>query len=304
MNSKISVFVLAAGMGSRYGGLKQMEGFGPNGETLIDYSIYDAINAGFDQIVFVIRPDMEESFKEIFIKKYEDKIEIKYVFQTLDMLPEWYEMNPERTKPWGTAHATLVAKDVLKNPFLIINGDDFYGSDAFKRGAKFLREECSEKEYGIVAYRLGNVLSDHGTVKRGICESKDGYLTSMVETFDIQKNEDGRISGVTWDGLAKTMQDNDLTNMNMFAVHNNVFDIFEKYFEDFLKEDRDPLKGEFLLPIELSKAINNDELEIKVVETSAEWFGVTYPDDAPIVREKLKKLVEDGVYPEDLLGSI
>lgn len=301
MNSKITMFVLAAGMGSRYGGLKQMEGFGPSGETIIDYSIYDAINAGFEKIVFVIRPDMEEAFREVFLHKYQDKIDIDYCFQTVDMLPDWYEKDPGREKPWGTGHALLCAKDVIEDPFLIINGDDFYGRESFEIAAKFLREECTEDTYAIPAYRLENVLSDAGTVKRGVCTVKDGVLVKIEETFDIARDESNEINGVTWDGKTmKSIKDDTLISMNMFCLHPSTFKEFEKGFNIFLKENTDAIKGEFLLPIELSRLIDEGRIEIKVLESKANWFGVTYPEDAEIVRVKLKELVEEGQYPKDL----
>lgn len=301
MQDKITVFVLAAGMGSRYGGLKQMEGFGPSGETIIDYSIYDAIKAGFDRVVFVIRPDMEESFREVFLHKYQDKIDIDYCFQTVDMLPDWYERDPERTKPWGTAHALLCARDLLNEPFLIINGDDFYGRESFEIGAEFLREKCDEDVYGIPAYRLENVLSDAGTVKRGVCNIEDGNLVDIKETFEIERDEEGTINGVTWDGNPmEDIPDGALVSMNMFCIHPSVFKRFEEKFDKFLKENEDELKGEFLLPTEFSGLIDEDIIEMKVLETPSTWFGVTYPEDAEIVRAKLKELVEKGEYPEDL----
>jgi NDP-sugar pyrophosphorylase family protein len=301
MNSKISVFVLAAGMGSRYGGLKQMEGFGPNGETLIDYSIYDAMKAGFDRIVFVIRPDMEEAFKEIFMSKYEDKIDISYVFQSLDMVPDWYKVNPERTKPWGTTHAVLVAKEALKEPFVIINGDDFYGKEAFEVAAKFLREECKEGLYANIVYRLENVLSDFGGVKRGICRMDDeGFLAELEEHFEVARKEDGTIEGESWKGGKNILKDGDLTSMNMFAVHHSIFDLLERDFHKFLKGDKGELKSEQILAFVFEDWISKGEIKMKALETTAPWFGVTVPDDAPIVREKLKNLVESGEYPKEL----
>jgi NDP-sugar pyrophosphorylase family protein len=288
-------------MGSRYGGLKQMEGFGPNGETIIDYSIYDAIKAGFDRVVFVIRPDMEEAFKEVFLEKYEDRIDIDYCFQTVDMVPEWYERDPERTKPWGTGHALLVAKEKINDPFLVINGDDFYGSESFNIAADFLRKEVTEDTYAIPAYRLENVLSDAGTVKRGVCTTKDGYLLSIDETFELERNEQGNINGVTWDGKPmKNLADDTPISMNMFCLHPSAFEKFENDFGEFLKENEDELNGEYLLPTELSGLINKGEIKMKVLETPAQWFGVTYPEDAEIVKAKLKELVEKGVYPENL----
>jgi len=301
MDSKITVFVLAAGMGSRYGGLKQMEGFGPNGETIIDYSIYDAIKTGFDKVVFVIRPDMKEEFKEIFLNKYDDKIKIEYCFQTVDMLPDWYKRNPERTKPWGTGHALLCARDAINKPFLIINGDDFYGRESFEISAKFLRDDCTEEIYAIPAYRLENVLSDAGSVKRGICTVRDDLLVGIQETFEMKRDEDGKINGVTWDGRpVKGIPDRALISMNMFCVHPEVFVKFAGKFGEFLKDNKDELQGEFLLPIIFSDLIDQKEIRMKVLETPSTWFGVTYPEDAEVVRTKLKELVEKGEYPENL----
>lgn len=301
MNNKISLFVLAAGMGSRYGGLKQMEGFGPNGETLIDYSIYDSIEAGFSKVVFVIRPDMEEVFREIFLNKYEDRIEIDYCFQTVDMLPNWYTLNPERVKPWGTVQALLVAKEKLTEPFLIINGDDFYGRESYIMASEFLKNECSDTTYAIPTYRLENVLSDVGGVKRGICTIKDGYLVSIEETFDLKRDKQGSINGIGRDGkLANNLMGNTPISMNMFCVHSSTFDKFERGFEEFLKENRDELTGEYLLSTQLSKLVQQGEIAMKVLDTPSQWFGVTYPEDGPIVREKLRDLVDRGQYPERL----
>jgi NDP-sugar pyrophosphorylase family protein len=280
-----------------------MEGFGPNGETIIDYSIYDAIKAGFDRVVFVIRPDMEEAFREVFLHKYQDKIDIDYCFQTVDMLPDWYERDPDRTKPWGTAHALLCARDLLNEPFLLINGDDFYGKESFKIAADFLREECKDDTYGIPAYRLENVLSDAGTVKRGICNIEEESLVDIKETFEIERDENGVINGVTWDGESMNdIPDGALVSMNMFCIHPSVFENFDKRFDEFLKNNEDELKGEFLLPIEFSNLIDQNIIEMKVLETPSTWFGVTYPEDAEIVRTKLKELVEKGDYPANLWG--
>ena len=302
MSQDITMFVLAAGLGSRYGGLKQMEGFGPNGETIIDYSIYDAIKAGFNKIVFVIRPDMEEAFREVFLHKYQDRIDIDYCFQTIDMLPNWFKKNPERIKPWGTGHALLCARDVIDEPFLIINGDDFYGKESFEIAAEFLKSECLDDTYAIPAYRLENVLSDAGTVKRGICTIKDGELVSIEETFEISRDENGEINGVTWDGKEmKNLDNGTLVSMNMFCVHPKAFERFSDKFEDFLKINEDELKGEFLLPIVFSELINQGNIKMKVFESPATWFGVTYPEDGDIVRKKLKELIDNGDYPENLL---
>lgn len=301
MNPRITLFVLAAGMGSRYGGLKQMEGFGPNGETLIDYSIFDAIHSGFDKVVFVIRPDMEDAFKEIFLSKYSDRIEIDYCFQSVDMVPDWYKLNPQRVKPWGTGHALLVAKEKIREPFLVINGDDFYGRESFKIGGEFLRNECNENTYAIPAYRLENVLSDVGGVKRGVCSTKDGYLVKIEETFDVLRDNQGNINGVTWDGKPmNNLAENTPISLNMFCLHPSSFDKFENGFDIFLKESIDELNSEYLLPVYLSELITKGEIKMKVLDTPAQWFGVTYKEDAQIVREKLRELVLKGEYPEKL----
>jgi NDP-sugar pyrophosphorylase family protein len=217
------------------------------------------------------------------------------------MLPDWYELNPERTKPWGTGHALLVAKDKIKEPFLVINGDDFYGRESFRIAADFLRNECTEDTYAIPAYRLENVLSDAGTVKRGVCTTKDGYLVRIDETFEVERDLEDKISGVTWDGKPmENLSDDTPISMNMFCLHPSAFEKFEKDFEKFLKKNEDELKGEYLLPVELSELIARGEIKMRVLETPAQWFGVTYKEDADIVREKLKELVEKGEYPETL----
>jgi NDP-sugar pyrophosphorylase family protein len=300
MNSKISLFVLAAGMGSRYGGLKQMEGFGPSGETIIDYSIYDAVRAGFDKFVFVIRPDMEEAFQEIFMEKYKNKIDISYVFQSLDMLPDWYKLNPERVKPWGTGQALLVAKDAIKEPSYVISSDDFYGKETFEIVAKFLREECSPELYSIPVYKLKNVLSEYGTVKRGICFTENGYLNHIEETFEVGRGEDGQIRGQKQTGESVDLEDETPAAMSSYGIHPSVFPNLEKRFDEFLRNLKDDLTGEYLLPEILSDMVQDKEIKIKILETDSDWFGVTYKEDGPIVRERLRQLVDKGIYPEKL----
>jgi dTDP-glucose pyrophosphorylase len=303
MNSKITLFVLAAGMGSRYGGLKQMEGFGPNGETMIDYSIYDAINAGFDKVVFVIRPDMEEDFKEVFMRKYENKIDTNYCFQTVDMVPNWYELNPERTKPLGTGHALLVGKDVVKEPAFVISSDDFYGGNTFNNAYRFLKKECTVEEYSIPVYRLKNVLSENGTVKRGICETREGYLINIEETFEVRRDSDGIIRGKKQTGEEVVLEEDSYVAMSAYCIHNSLFRYLEKRFFEFLKEIREDLRKEFLLPEILSDMVDAGLIRIRILESKEEWFGVTYPEDAEVVRRKLKKLVEQGKYPENLVKN-
>jgi NDP-sugar pyrophosphorylase family protein len=300
MNQQISLFVLAAGMGSRYGGLKQMEGFGPSGETIIEYSIYDAVRAGFGKFVFVIRPDMEEAFNDIFVKKYGDKIDISYIFQTVDMVPDHYKLNSERTKPWGTVHAVLVAKEAIQEPFLIINGDDFYGRHAFEMGAEFLRNKCSEDLYCLPAYCLENVLSENGEVKRGVCSVKDGKLESIVEAFEIKRDKNGSITGKTWDGEDLNLEDGTPISMNMFGVHQSIFGKLDRMFSEFLSDKESDLESEFILSNCFGEMIDNGEITMEVLETPGQWFGITYQEDAPVVREKLRNLVDKGVYPERL----
>jgi len=300
MEKNITLFVLAAGMGSRYGGLKQMEKFGPGGGTIIDYSIYDALSAGFNKVVFVIRPDMEEAFNDVFMSKYRWRIDISYVFQSCDKVPDWYKSSVEREKPWGTGHALLMGKDVIKEPCLIINGDDFYGREAFEISARFLSQECSEKLYGITTYKLKNVLSANGTVKRGICKVENGYLKEVEEVFEIERKEDGRIHGVKLDGAEVVLNDDDNVSMNMFSVYPNVFSHLEKRFGEFLKSMKDPLKDEFLLPEIFNEMISKGEMSFKAMQSDGEWFGVTYREDADYVRRRLKELSDMGVYPVDL----
>ncbi len=300
LKQQISLFVLAAGMGSRYGGLKQMEGFGPNGETLIDYSIYDAIQAGFTKVVFVIRPDMEEVFKEVFLSKYENKIDIQYVFQSVDKLPNWYELNNERTKPWGTGHALLMAKDVIKEPSLVINGDDFYGRESFEISSKFLKEECSKDIYSITTYKLKNVLSNNGSVKRGVCDIENEYLKSVNETFDIERKEDGSITGMSLNSEQVVLHDDDNISMNMFGIYPSAFEHLEKRFDEFLRKNKEDVTGEFLLPEIFNDMVNVGDIRMKVLQSSGKWFGVTYKEDGEIVRASLRELIKNGVYPEKL----
>jgi NDP-sugar pyrophosphorylase family protein len=301
MNQKISLFVLAAGMGSRYGGLKQMEGFGPNGETIIDYSIYDAVKAGFEKVVFVIRFDMEKDFKEVFMKRYEKKIDINYCFQDVNMVPDWYELNPERTKPWGTGHAFLMGKDLVKEPSFVISSDDFYGTSTFVNAYRFLREECTPELCSIPVYRLKNVLSEYGSVKRGICKTKDGFLLNIEETFEVRRDSDGIIRGSKQTGEEVVVDEDTYTAMSAYGIHHRLFEILEERFTKFLKKNiKDNMTQEYLLPEILSDMVKDGIIKIKILESEAEWFGVTYPEDGPVVREKIKDLVNRDIYPSKL----
>lgn len=295
--TKPTLIVLAAGMGSRYGKLKQMDGFGPNGETIIDYSIYDAIQAGFGKIVFIIREYFKEEFKASMDAKFGDKIELVYVTQELENIPGGIEVHPKREKPWGTAHAVWVAKDVVKEPFAVINADDFYGADAYHVLNKYLTEDITEN-YAVVAYYLENTLSEHGTVNRGVCYSnEDKYLTKVVECTKIQRDEDGVVRYPNETGGKNILKNDTLVSMNMWAFKPSYFDHVNQQFEDFLRAFGKELKSEFYIPSAVDKLINDGVLNVDVLDTNSSWFGVTYQEDKPIVMEKLNALIDGGAYP-------
>jgi len=298
--TKPTLIVLAAGMGSRYGKLKQMDGFGPNGETIIDYSIYDAIQAGFGKVVFIVREYFLEEFRYAMDPKFGDKIELVYVTQELDNIPSGIEVHPEREKPWGTAHAVWVAKDEVKEPFAVINADDFYGADAYKVLNDYLTEDKTDN-YAVVAYYLKNTLSDHGTVNRGVCYSnKEKYLTKVVECTKIQREDDGVVRYPNEDGSKIELSDDTLVSMNMWAFKPSYFDHVNSQFVDFLNSEGMELKSEFYIPSAVDKLINDGALNVDVLDTDSSWFGVTYQEDKPIVMEKLNALIEGGAYPERL----
>lgn len=298
-NIKPTLLVLAAGMGSRYGGLKQMDAFGPNGETILDYSIYDAIRAGYGKVVFVIRKSFERDFRNFFAGKFDDAIQVEFVFQELDDLPEGSNSYPDREKPWGTAHAVWVARNVIDEPFAVINADDFYGrmtfqvlSDHFNKG--------EGKEYVLVSYPLQNTLSDHGTVNRGVCSvNKDGYLQSIVETLKIAYNDEG---GIIYPDVAgqKPLSGETPVSMNFWGFYPDYFDYAEDYFVDFLKERGEEPKSEFFIPLLIEDLIKRQEKSVAVLSSDEAWFGVTYQEDKPIVIDKLNGLIKKGEYPEKL----
>ena len=301
---KPTLFLLAAGMGSRYGGLKQLDKLGPHGETIMDYSIYDAINAGFGKLVFVIRKDFEEDFRNIVLSKYEGHIPCELVFQALDALPEGFTCPAERTKPWGTNHAVMMGKDVIKEPFAVLNCDDFYDRDAFQVMGKWLSElpEGSTGKYAMVGFRVGNTLSESGTVSRGVCENDENHhLTSVVERTKIQR----------FDGVVKYLDDDDNwvaipdttpVSMNFWGFTPDYFAHSEEYFKTFLSEPKnmENLKSEFFIPLMVDKLIKDGTATCEVLDTTSKWFGVTYPEDRPEVVAKFQKLADDGVYPEKM----
>lgn len=296
---KPTLMILAAGMGSRYGGLKQLDRLGPSGETIMDYSIYDAKQAGFGKIVFVIRKSFEEEFKEIFVNKLQGQIEVELAFQELDNVPSGIAIPEGRTKPFGTGHAILVAKDVVKEPFVVINADDFYGAEAFKTACDFLLTKVSETKYAMCGYELGNTLSDFGTVSRGVCVlDSDDYLETVVERTSIS-NTEGRIT-YQEDDKAFELQSNDIVSMNFWAFDKSIFTHLEEKFTAFIKENSDNIKSEFYIPFVVDDLMKEGKVKAKVLKSNASWFGVTYKEDRPATVEKLQDLVKQGVYPEKL----
>ncbi len=297
---KPTLLILAAGMASRYGSMKQTEGFGPNDETIMDYSIYDAIRAGFGKVVFIIREDFAENFKAIFEKKLQGKIETAYVYQSLQSHVPEGQLPANREKPWGTGHAVLCAHEEIKEPFAVINADDFYGQDAFVKAADFLINKCDETTYAIIGYKLNNTLSDHGSVSRGVCEvDANNNLVTITERTKINKNEAGEI--VFDDGENKTMLPSDTTvSMNFWGFHPNVFNITKDMFTRFVAEQQENLKAEYFIPIIADAFIKEEGKTIDVIPTSAQWFGVTYKEDAPAVKASLDKLLAAKIYPENL----
>ena len=301
---KPTLFVLAAGMGSRYGGLKQLDGLGPNGETIMDYSIFDAIRGGFGKIVFVIRKDFEQDFREKIISKYENHIPVELVFQAIDDLPEGFTCPAERVKPWGTNHAVLMGKDVIKEPFAVINADDFYSRDAFAVIGKWLSElpEGQENKYCMVGFRVGNTLSENGSVARGICEKNEqGHLTTVVERTEIMR-VDGPICYKDEEGKWVAVEDNTPVSMNMWGFTPDYFKHSEEYFIEFLSDPKnmENLKAEFFIPLMVNKLINEQTATVEVLDTTSKWFGVTYAADRQGVVDKIQALIDAGEYPAKL----
>ena len=297
---KPTLFVLAAGMGSRYGGLKQIDGLGPSGETIMDYSVYDALRAGFGKVVFVIRKDFEEAFRKAVISKYADKVPCEVCFQSVDKVPEGCTFNPERTKPWGTNHAVLMAKGLINEPFAVINADDFYGRESFQVLADYLKSvEGTTGKYCMVGYRVANTLSENGSVSRGVCATdENGYLTDVVERTKIEKVGDKII--YTEDGVDTEISPNSPVSMNMWGFTPEYFEYVEKAFVEFLQARGQELKSEFYIPTLVNDMIRSGEATCKVLDTTSKWFGVTYAEDRPQVVMKINNLVKEGVYPEKL----
>jgi UTP-glucose-1-phosphate uridylyltransferase len=300
VNMKPTLLILAAGMGSRFGGLKQVEPVGPSGEAIIDYSIYDAIRAGFGKVVFIIRESFADAFKEKFDAKLKGKIEVEYVFQELDNLPEGFTLPEGREKPWGTAHAILVAKNVINEPFCALNADDFYGFNAYNVMAGFLTNSKNSEEFSMVGYYLNNTLSDFGSVSRGICSADENHnLIKIVETTKILKKEN-KIVSVEVDGSETSLTGNEIASMNMWGFKPSIFETLEQKFTKFLETEIHKPKSEMYIPSVVFEMIKEKTATVKVLEANSPWFGVTYQEDKPIVVEKIRALIAQGEYPEKL----
>lgn len=299
---KPTLLILAAGMASRYGSMKQTEGFGPNGETIMDYSIYDAIRAGFGKIVFVIRKDFADSFESVFNQKLQGKAEVRYVYQSLNSLTGVFIIPESRQKPWGTAHAILCAKDVIKEPFAVINADDFYGRDAFEKAAAFLQTDCNPEMHAIIGYDLSKTLSPNGTVSRGVCEvNGQQELVSITERTKIYAEGD-TIVYEDVNGKHEVPYHSSVS-MNFWCFDDSVFYLTKKMFAEFLKKHGQEEKSEFFIPLVADTFIKEELGAIKVIPTSSLWFGVTYKEDAPGVQASIDALVQSGQYPASLWGG-
>lgn len=301
--SDTSLVIMAAGMGSRFGGIKQLEPVGPSGEIIMDYSIYDAIEAGFNKVVFIIRKDLEKDFKEVIGNRIEKLIKVEYVFQELDELPKGFVKPEERTKPWGTGQAVLCCKDIVKEPFAVINADDYYGKEAFKIVYEFLnKSEYSDRQYCMAGFILGNTLSENGAVTRGVCKADNNVLVDIVETSGIIPDGDNA-SAKNSQGETITLDLNSIVSMNMWGFKPGLIDALETGFVEFLSDLGDnELKKEYLLPTVVGDLVKENKVEVIVLKTSDRWFGVTYKEDKEVVVKSIKALIEEGKYPTKLFA--
>jgi NDP-sugar pyrophosphorylase family protein len=296
---KPTLLILAAGMASRYGSMKQIDGFGPNGETIIDYSIYDAIKAGFGKVVFIIKEEFVDSFKSIFEPKLKGKIEIDYVFQNFDLKQYGIDQEIEREKPWGTGHAILAARKVINEPFCVINADDFYGLDAFEKMVNFLTEEVTGSNYSMIGYEIAKTLSDFGAVSRGVCKvSHDGYLQEIVERTKVLR--EGETVIYEEDDKQYPLALDTRVSMNFWGFTPEVFKLSEELFREFAISHQHSPKAEFFIPIIVETLLSSEGADFKVVPTDSKWFGVTYKEDKPVVQASIDQLIKDGIYPENL----
>ena len=288
--SQLALLIMAAGMGSRYGGLKQLDEIGPNGETIIDYSVYDAIQSGFNKIIFVVRDEFKEDFKIKISNKYLDKIEIHHVSQTLSNIPIINKLSNERRKPWGTGHAILSAKSIIDCPFVVINGDDFYGRKSFKIICNYYK---NNKHFSMVSFRLDNTLSINGPVTRGICKVDNGQLLNVTETDGLIRENSKIISNRNID-----LNGDEHVSMNMWGFTTKIFDYLNEGFVDFLNNNNNNINSEYLIPTVINEIIDSQKEKLYVLQTNENWFGVTYKDDKCYVKEKIEKLIEKGLYPK------
>jgi UTP-glucose-1-phosphate uridylyltransferase len=293
---KPTLVILAAGMGSRYGGLKQLDEIGPNGEAIIDYSLYDAIRAGFGKVVFIIRTDFSDQFKARFEPRLTGKIAFDYAYQSLDKIPAEFSLSPTREKPWGTAHAVWMADGLVHEPFAVINADDFYGRQAYEVMARFLENSTDASEYAMIGYRVSNTLSEYGSVSRGVCISDEqGYLTGVVERTKIQRDPDG-IHFYEPEGRFPLEEDTPVS-MNFWGLKPPVFGLLHEGFTRFLQEKGDEPKSEYFIPLLINENILNKRISTKVLSCDSPWFGVTYREDKPMAQEQIRALVASGEYP-------
>ncbi len=297
---KPALMIMAAGMGSRYGGLKQMDPLGPNGECLLEYSIYDAIRAGFGKVIFVIRRDFEQAFKDQVGSRFEDRIVVQYAFQSIDELPRGFSVPEGRTKPWGTGQAVLACRNLIREPFVVQNADDFYGAEAYQVIAGAL-EKLAADESCMVGYKLRNTLSPHGSVSRGVCATADGYLSNVVERVSIHANETGTIQYAENDQTFD-MTGDEICSMNFWGFLPSLFDTLEDKFIAFLQAKGQELKSEWYIPNIIQDAIDTGETRVKVLSSESQWFGVTYPEDRPAVVASLRAMHDEGKYPLKLWG--
>ncbi|MGX1755139.1 nucleotidyltransferase family protein [Sphingobacterium sp. NPDC055346] len=300
---KPTLVVLAAGMASRYGSLKQVDGFGPHGETIIDYSIFDAIRAGFGKVVFIIREEFEAVMREKFDAKLAGKIEVAYAFQDFNLRKFGIDKDIERAKPWGTAHAVMSAKDEVDGPFCVINADDFYGYDAFKKMADFLSNEADDKHMSLMGFALGNTMSDYGYVSRGVCEvTPEGHMASVTERTNIYYDSAEGDKKIVFEenGVKNELPADARVSMNFWGFTPKIFEVAMEMFPKFVEENGDNPKSEFFIPSVPDYMVKKGQADFKVIPTSSKWFGVTYMEDKPIVQDSISKLVADGEYPQKL----
>lgn len=299
------LLIMAAGLGSRYGGLKQIDKIGPNGEILLELSLHDAIKAGFERVVFILREEIKDEFKELIEDKLKQYVEVSYVIQKIDELPKGYVAPKGRRKPWGTGHAILCAKNVIDSPFVVINADDFYGAESFKKIYNFLIKNSDESTYGMIGYRLYNTLSENGHVARGICNVEDGYLEEVIERTKIIKKDE--LAFYTEDDINwMEVEYDSLVSMNMWAFNTNIFEVLEEQFKSFLDGEakQNPMKSEYFVPTVINSLLANNKIKVKVIESKDKWYGVTYQEDKYIVMNAIENMIKEGIYHKNIWEGI